>query len=173
VEYIVDTSTLISLARINYLELIPKLKIDVLIPDEVHAEAVIMGEEKGFADAIVIKSFIKRYEIKAVGVKASHVNALRRKINKILTKGDEAVLSLAIKEKTKGILTDDDGLGKIALALGFIVKATPDLLIEGLGGKILDFTSFEVFIRGLVVENRLSSVIAELYLMEGKKYVEG
>lgn len=45
-KYVVDTSTLISLARINYLELIPKLKIDVVIPDEVHTEAVIMGEEK-------------------------------------------------------------------------------------------------------------------------------
>ena len=78
-------------------------------------------------------------------------------------------MSAAIKEKANGILTDDDGLGKIALALGFIVKATPDLLIEGLRGNILDFTDFEVFIRGLVIENRLSSVIAELYLMEGKK----
>lgn len=76
---------------------------------------------------------------------------------------------MATKEKAKGILTDDDGLGKIAFALGFVVKATPDLLIEGLRGKILDFMDFEVFIRGLVVENRLSSVIAELYLMEGKK----
>lgn len=44
---VIDTSTLISLAKISYLELIPKLKIDVVIPDEVYREAVIRGEEKG------------------------------------------------------------------------------------------------------------------------------
>ncbi|MEW6215294.1 MAG: hypothetical protein AB1478_08880 [Nitrospirota bacterium] len=170
---IIDTSTLISLARINYLELIPKLKIDAVLPDEVYTEAVIRGEEKGIADAIVIKSFIKRYDVKIVGVKANYVLTLRKKINKILTHGDEAVLSLAIKEKVKEILTNDDGLGKIALSLGFSVRATPDLLMEGLKETILNITEFEVFIRGLVIENRLSSVVAELYLMEGKRYVEG
>lgn len=169
---IIDTSTLISLARINCLELIPKLKMDMFLPDEIYKEAVIRGEEKGFADAMVIKSFLKRYGAKIVNVKTSYRTPLRRKINKILTAGDEAVLSLAIKEDAKEIVTDDDGLGKIAMALGLSIKATPDLLMEGLKEKILNIQEFEVFIRGLVVENRLSSVVAELYLMEGKRYVE-
>ncbi len=169
---VIDTSTLISLARISYLELIPKLKIDVVIPDEVYREAVIKGEEKGIADAIVIKRFINSYKLKVVNIESKYIKALRQKLNKVLAKGDEAVLSLAVKEKAKAIVTNDDGLGKIAMALGFCVNATPDLLIEGLRENVLDFPEFEALIRGLAVENRLSSVVGELYLLEGKKYVK-
>jgi len=57
-------------------------------------------------------------------------------------------------------------------AIKYSIKATPDLLMEGLKEKILNIQEFEIFIRELVVENRLSSVVAELYLMEGKRYVE-
>jgi predicted nucleic acid-binding protein len=110
--------------------------------------------------------------MKTVNVSSSHINLLRKKINKVLAKGDEAVLSLAMKEKIREIITDDDGLGKIAMALGFSVKATPDLLMEGLRQKVLDFQKVEILMRELVVENRLSSVVAELYLLEGKRYVK-
>jgi hypothetical protein len=36
----------------------------------------------------------------------------------------------------------------------------------------MSFQDFETLIRGLVVESRLSSIVAELYLMEGKKNVK-
>jgi predicted nucleic acid-binding protein len=170
---IIDTSTLISLARINYLELIPILRTDVALPVEIYEEAVLKGEGKRIADAIVIKKFIERHRIKILGVKIRYITTLRKRINRILTKGDEAVLSLALQEKAKEIMANDDGLGKIAMALEFNVKATPDLLMEGLKGNILSLQDFEVFMRGLVIENRLSSVVAELYIVEARKNVEG
>ena len=165
---VIDTSTLISLARISYLEIIQILKINAIVPCEVYNEAVIQGEEKGVADATVIKTFIANYKIRVVHVEKTQIDALRRKLNKILAKGDESVLALAIKEKVKAILTDDDGLGKIAMASGFEVNGSPDLLVKGLRNKVLDFSEFESLMRGLVIENRLSSVIAEFYLLEGK-----
>ncbi|GFP42805.1 hypothetical protein HKBW3C_01929 [Candidatus Hakubella thermalkaliphila] len=76
---------------------------------------------------------------------------------------------MALQEKVKEIITDDEGLAKIAMALGFRIKASPDLLLEGLKDKLMSFQDFESFIKWLVVENRLSSIVAELYLMEGKK----
>jgi len=170
---IIDTSTLISLARIAYLELIPMLRTDVLIPDEIYEEAVLKGEEKGFADATVIKNFMEKHRIKIVRVKTHSITALRKRVNKILTKGDESVLSLALQEKGEEIVTDDDGLGKLAMALGFDVKATPDLIMEGLKKNRLSIQDFEIFIRGLVIENRLSSAIAEFYILEGRKDVKG
>ena len=169
---IIDTSTLISLARIAYLELIPMSRTDVSIPDEIYEEAVLKGEEKGFADATVIKRFVEKHRIKIVRVKTQSITVLRKKINKILAKGDESVLSLAIQEKAKEIVTDDDGLGKIAMALGFDVKATPDLLMEGLRKNRLSLEDFEIFIKGLVIANRLSSAVAELYILEGRKDVK-
>ena len=168
----IDTSTLISLARIDYLELIPILRADVTVPVEIYEEAVLKGEEKGFADATVIKKFTERHRIKILGVKIRYITALRKKIDRILTKGDEAVLSLALQEKAKEIMADDDGLGKIAMALGFNVKATPDLLMEGLKGNVLSLQDFEIFIKGLVIANRLSSAVAELYILEGRKDVK-
>jgi hypothetical protein len=36
----------------------------------------------------------------------------------------------------------------------------------------MNFTEFEIYTRSLVVENRLSSVVAELYLLEGRRYVK-
>lgn len=47
------------------------------------------------------------------------------------------------------------------------------MLLEGFESGVLDIAGFESFVRELVVENRLSSVVAELYVMEGKKYVKG
>jgi len=169
---VIDTSTLISLARIHCLDLIPALKINVILPDEVYEEAVVMGEEKEIADALVIKSFLKNNHVKKERVDNNNKQTLRHKLNKILSKGDEAVLALAIKRKANQIMTNDDGLGKIASALGFRVIATPDLLLQGLIAKLFNIEEFEIYIRSLVLENRVSSVVAELYLMEGKIYVK-
>lgn len=168
VKYVIDTSTLISLTRINSLDLLAKLNVDLLLSDKIYAEAVIEGEKRGFTDATVIKAFINEHEIKPLKVKKEQIMTLRGKINKVLAAGDEAVLSLAMQEKSAGILTDDDGLGKIAVALGYAVAAAPDLLLKGLRRNIYNIGEFETFIRGLVIENRLSSVVAELYLLEAK-----
>ena len=43
---IVDTSTLISLAKIGVLEILKKLKGHLSVPDSVYEEAVTVGEEK-------------------------------------------------------------------------------------------------------------------------------
>jgi predicted nucleic acid-binding protein len=170
---VIDTSTLISLARISYLELLPKLRKNVILPHEVYEEAVIKGEEKGIADAIVIKGFIKNYRIEIVSTKNNFTKALRSQINRNLSKGDEAVLALAFSVRAKEVLTNDDGLGKIAMGLGFRVMATPDLLMEALNEELMTVGDFEDCLRGLVVENRISSALAELYLMEGKKHAKG
>ncbi len=77
-----------------------------------------------------------------------------------------------MKEKVNEIMTNDDGLGKLAMVLGFDVKATPDLLMEALKKNRLSIKDFEIFVRGLVIENRLSSAAAELYVLEGRKDVK-
>ena len=74
-----------------------------------------------------------------------------------------------MQEEAEEIATDDDGLGRLAMALGFDVKASPDLLVEGLRKNRLSHEDFEVLMRELVIENRLSSAVAELYILEGRK----
>jgi hypothetical protein len=45
--------------------------------------------------------------------------------------------------------------------------------MEALEKKRLSIEDFEIFIKGLVIENRLSSAVAELYVLEGRKDVKG
>jgi len=70
-------------------------------------------------------------------------------------------------------MTDDEGLSKIALSLSFKVNASPDLLLQAFKKEDVNLQIFEKYIRSLVLENRLGSIVAEFYIMEGKKYVEG
>jgi hypothetical protein len=58
------------------------------------------------------------------------------------------------------------------MTLGFDVKAAPDLLMEGLEKNRLSVKDFEILVRGLVIENRLSSAAGELYVLEGRKDVK-
>lgn len=170
---IIDTSTLISLTKIGKLDLLRQLKFSLIMPEEVYREAVVTGEEKGFSDATVIKRCINSHGIPVSSVKTGSIVAMRKKLNKVLSAGDEAVLSLAVQEKINMIITNDDGLGKIGVALGMQVYASPDILLKALTKNIADFREFEISIRSLVVENRLSSRIAELYIVEGANHAKG
>ena len=58
------------------------------------------------------------------------------------------------------------------MVLGFQVKATPDLLLKALEKKLFDVCKLEILMRELVVENRLSYKVAELYIIEAKNYVK-
>ena len=58
-KYVIDTSSLISLARIQYLEIISALRIKGLLPHEVYNEAVTTGMVKGYTDSVIIENFIK------------------------------------------------------------------------------------------------------------------
>jgi len=169
---VIDTSTLISLAKINFLEILKKIRKEILIPEIVFNEAVIKGEEKSLTDATVIKNFIKDNNIKRIIVKDFSLNLIKGKVSKTLAQGDEAVMAAAMQEKILEIITNDDGLGKIAASLGIKVSASPDLLLEGLRSKIINFEDYEFFLRNLVIEKRITSAIAEFYVMEGKKYAK-
>ena len=169
---IIDTSLLISLARINYLEAILHQRGVFLLPNEVYQESVEEGQKKDMADAILIRQFITNSKIAITNVKKRSIKTLLSKINKALLVGDAAVLALALQEKAMEIMTDDEGLSRIALSLGFKVRASPDLVLQAFKGRIIDFQDFERYTKGLILENRLGPVVAELYLMEGKKYVK-
>jgi len=170
--YVIDTSSLISLAKIQYLEIISSLKIKVLLPHEVYDEAVTTGMAKGYTDSVMIRNFLSGAVIQPIELADKHKKALRKKLHKILASGDEAVLALAIDEKAGILVTNDDGLSRVAFALGITVQASSDLLLEGLKRNILSFEHYEILLRSLVIENRLSAAVAELYVLEGKKYVK-
>ena len=167
---IVDTSTLISLARIGELHRLVGMRKELVAPEVVNHEAVVEGERRGIADATIIKGYFSNHSIKIEKVDKVSWNNLRRRLNKVVEEGDHAVLTIGMQEKVYEIITDDEGLAKIAISLGFKVTASSDLLLEALKNKDIGFGEFENGIRNLVVENRLSSRVAEIYIIEGKSY---
>ncbi len=169
---VIDTSTLISLAKIGFLNLLLNLENQIVIPQTVYNEAVVKGEKKAFSDALVIKNFIKESKLEILPLKKTYIEMVRRKTGKTLAKGDESVLACVLQEKAKGIITNDDGLGRIAMALRVSVSASSDLLFNGLKKRVVNLEDYEIFLRNLVLENRITSAIAELYIMEGKKYAK-
>lgn len=169
---VVDASTFISLAKIGNLHILLNLRSALFIPYEVYEEAVIAGERKKVPDATIIKQFVRSNNIKTIKARDSSIRKLFSMLKKRLTKGDSAALALSVQEEVEVLITDDEGLGKIAMTLGFKVMASPDLLLQSLKEGFIGFTEFEKNIRLLVIENRLSPVVAELYMMEGKEHVE-
>lgn len=169
---VIDTSTFISLAKINNLHMLLNLKSDLLIPYEIYEEAVIAGERKNIFNATVIKKFVENNNIRTIRVKDYFIKKLFSMLKKRLTKGDSAALALSVQEEVGVLITDDEGLGKIAMILGFKVMASPDLLLQSLKEGFAGFKEFEKNIRLLVIENRLSPVVVEFYMMEGKEYAE-
>ena len=167
---IVDTSTLISLARIGELPRLVTMGKQLVVPELVYHEAVVEGEKRGIADATVIKGYFSKHSIKIEKVDKVSWNNLRRRLSKAVEEGDYAVLALGMHEKAYEIITDDVGLAKIAVSLGFKVTASSDLLLEALKNKDIVFDEFENGIRNLVAENRLSSRVAEIYVIEGKSH---
>lgn len=167
---IVDTSTLISLARIGELHRLVTMRKRLVVPQLVYQEVVVEGERRGIADATVIKGYFSNHSIKVEKADKVSWNKLRRKLGKVVEEGDHAVLALGMQEKAYEIITDDVGLAKIALSLGFKVTASSDLLLEALKNNDIGFDEFENDIRNLVVENRLSSRVAEIYIIEGKSH---
>jgi predicted nucleic acid-binding protein len=167
---VVDTSTLISLAKIGFIDLMVKLKSSLIIPEIVYQEAVVDGEKKSFPDAFVIKDFIRKSNLKIITVKKMHIQSIRKKIGRSLAPGDEAVLACILQEKANEVITNDEGLGRIAMTLNVGVQASCDLLLQGLISGIMTNNEYEDYLRSLVIENRITSIVAEFYILEGKKY---
>lgn len=165
---IIDTSTLISLARIGELERLLKVRAKIIIPEIVYTEAVLDGIKKDIADAFLIDVFLKNSLVEIKKISKNSLETLSKKLKKELYSGDRDVLALGIQEKALEIITNDDGLGKIASYLGFKVAASPDLFFECLKNKLISRDDFENGLRKLVLENRLSPKVAEFYIMEGK-----
>jgi predicted nucleic acid-binding protein len=82
------------------------------------------------------------------------------------------VIAIALQEKASDVITNDDGLGRIAFSMGLRVGGSPDLLLEGVKSKIINSEDYKFLLRSLVIENRITSAIAELYFMEGGKYAK-
>lgn len=168
---IIDSSCLISLAKINKLELLSQLGQVLRVPGEVYNETVVLGNRKEVIDALKIEKIFNEGKIKQIGVKPEYLSRIQQDIGRKLGYGDYEVLGLAEQENVKEILTDDISLSNIALVMGIQPISSLDVLLESLGKGVIDLDDFKTSVRLLVVERRVESDIAQAYILEGEKIV--
>lgn len=146
---VIDTASLISLARAGHLGLLVALPVDLVVLDVVLGEAVTEGLAGGHADAAAIESALSDLAV---------VTAART------TTVDAAVLSAAVDVGM--LLSSDLALGRRARSAGARWLRTADLviLVHRLGR--LDVEQSRAAVDALLHSGRLAPELARTYLEE-------
>jgi len=154
---IIDSSTLISLAKIDMVGILEKIEGEVLCPNGVYNECVEEGIAKGKSDAIMIKRLFDKNRINTKEVK-------QPKKFKGVSEIDSRILSLAIQEKPQYLFVNDTKLARKAEFEGFEVRGSPDILLKMQNRKIIKPEEYTRLIRELHKKNRLSTKNMKKYL---------
>ncbi len=147
---VLDSSTLISLARAGLLHLLPSLPVSPILLDVVHEEAVSMGRRLLYADATSIEAALQDMEITGGG--SSYAGA------------DAAVLAGA--EQVGMLVCNDLTLGRRARNLGVRWLRTADLVIAALQQGTLDADMARGAVVALRDAGRITEDLAYAYLEE-------
>ena len=154
-----DSSVLISLAKINALSVLGNYSGKLYCPTEIYEEVIEAGTVNKYSDACQIHD-----EVFKLGLVRIRETKSKMKIRGI-SDGDSSVLVLA-KEYKAVIFTDDIRLRKKSDEVGLVNLNTPEILIS-----ILEYVQYEDSLKLLVKNNRLS-VPALKYYLEVKKQWE-
>lgn len=130
-----NAGPLIHLAKANALHILKALYRTILIPDEVKAEAVDEGKEKGHPDALQIEEAIRQGWIRTMQVR---LNPDFRKAAKTagLRNAEAAVIQYAYQNRLVALL-DDEPARIFAKTLGIAVRGTLGILIQATKNNIL------------------------------------
>lgn len=165
---IIDSSTLISLAKINKLDVLSRLRKDIKVPKNVFDESVVIAKEKGYSDAYLIEKEIKKDEYSIAEIEEGLVSTLEDETH--LGKADCSVLALALKYGEE-VIVNDNKLSIVAESLDIKTITSPDLLLNALLLKIIDFEEFKDSLYSLEKNQRVSHELMEYYLRIGEKEV--
>ncbi|MCA1839873.1 MAG: hypothetical protein ABR507_11395 [Actinomycetota bacterium] len=146
---VIDSSSLISLARSGLLPLLARLPIKPVILDVVEREAVEEGLTRGHADAAAIESAISSFTRVATPQEAS---------------ADSEVLNAAVASGT--LVANDLALGRRAHNLGVKWLRTADLIVLLVETRAMTSREAREAISALVAAGRLSEELSAEYLKE-------
>ena len=160
---VVDSSTLISLAKIDLLSILTKLRENLLAPPIVKNETVIRGAD--YHGSAGIEGLFKKNVIKIIDVPMELRNNVAVQYG--LKKEDAEVLALAIEEGVTELLVNDVKLSKRAETAGFEIISAFDLLYESLLVGVLDYDRYSSAFDTLVRGGEISSKLALFYKLMG------
>lgn len=146
---VVDSSPLIYLGKTGKLYLLKELYGSLKIPTAVYHEVVVKGEEKGFEDALRVKSEIGKF-LFVHEPKAKTVDSIRKRLKEVCFRlgiGEIECIALCLDTSDKIFLSDDDDAKRFAKMYGIDGRGTIYILLksykEGLLGKRECIETFE------------------------------
>jgi len=140
-----NAGPVITLGKLNRLELLAGLYGEVQIPHAVYDEAVTCGLAKGASDALTIRLFWQRHEWPVVEVSPAVLSTYTPSV--ILHPGERAVLALAQTMKHPLVLLDDEVARSEARRLKLRVRGTLGILTQGYREQMLTLAQTELLIR--------------------------
>ena len=120
---VADTGPLIALARVERLELLPRLYERVIVPSAVHAELALDSDRPG------ARVLAAAFNAGWITVEAVTDSALVRELARLLDPGEAEAIALAEQEAARFLLVDD--------ARGRRIARSRDIAVVGVAGVLL------------------------------------
>ena len=161
-----DAGPLITLGKLNRLEILDELYGEVRIPSPVYDEVVTSGLSKGASDAMTVRLFIQRQKWPVVNVPQAALAAYTPSV--ILDAGEKAVLALAQTMSYPLVLIDDEVARSEARRLGLPLRGTLGILVQAFREKILSLALTEILIHEISIRHDIwiSGKLCEQVLSE-------
>lgn len=163
---ILDATPLIYLAKLGKIKLLKKLFDEVLVPEKVYQEVVVIGKKEGYSDSLIVENAIKEGWIFVESVQSDknledHAPELDLGEIEVLGFGER------YKEDEILLLIDDAAGRKLAAAFGFDVKGTIYVLLKGYKNGILSKKETKELLNKLIQNGfRLSPEVYSRLLKE-------
>lgn len=155
--FVIDSSFILSLSKIDRVDLLEKLDTEIICPPRVYSELVTEGLEHGYSDAIIIKrKFFDSGLVRQERVKKDLAI-------KGVARTDSEVISLA-NEWQATLLVEDSVLVRKATQTRVRSLTLPQLVLGKVSKGQIAKKEFRHLIKELVRNNRLSPRNAKKYL---------
>lgn len=158
----IDSSTLISLAKINALHFLKKKGEKMMCSSSVYEETVNQALLDKFEESIRLSELFNESHITVVN------NVKNREI-KGISSTDAEIISLAMEEKAT-LYANDTKLAAKAREQGLNTYGSADILLMALRKKHITKNEFCTFLGNLVKTKRLSEKNMDVYVKEAEKW---
>lgn len=164
-----NAGPLITLGKLNRLEVLSELYSEVRIPRTVYDEVVTSGLAKGASDAMTVRLFLRRRKWPIVNVAPAVLASYKPSV--ILDAGERAVLALAQTMSSPLVLLDDEVARSEARRLGLQLRGTLGILVKACQNKILTLVQTELLMHEISARHDIwiSSKLCEQVLSELRK----
>jgi len=161
-----DAGPLITLGKLNRLEVLAELYGEVRIPSPVYDEVVTTGLAKGASDAMTVRLFIQQRKWPIVNVPQAALASYAPSV--VLDAGERAVLALAQTMRYPLVLIDDEVARSEARRLGLPLRGTLGILVQACREKILSLALTEILIHEISIRRDIwiSGKLCEQVLSE-------